>query len=478
MVQAIGYFKASNTGVGDQFGRVLALSADGSTLAVAAVFEDSDGSDESNNSAPDSGAVYVFTRTGTQWSQQAYVKASNTGAGDFFGSALALSADGSILAVGAPQEDGSATGVNNPSDENGATAGAVYVFTRTGTQWSQQAYVKASNTGREDLFGTALALNADGSMLAVGAPNEDSNGVDGEGNNGAGDAGAVYVFTREQAAWSQQSYVKAANAGTVDNFGTSVALSADGSTLAVGAPGESGSATGVNNPIDENAPGSGAAYVFTRAGIQWTQQAYVKASNTEGNDPVNGRGDRFGTSVALSGDSNTLAVGAPLEDSAAVGINDNDNQGDNSAKDAGAIYVFVHAAAGWSQQAYVKASNTEANDQFGAGIALSEDGNTVAVSAPEEDSAARGVGGSQNNGAPDAGAVYVFTRTESDLLQQAYVKASNPENLDSLGFGAPVLSADGNTLAVGSIREGSSATGVGGDQDNNGVFSAGAVYMY
>lgn len=180
-------------------------------------------------------------------------------------------------------------------------------------------YFKASNTGAIDQFGS-VALSGDGSTLAVGAYGEASN------------AGAVYVFTRSGSTWSQQAYVKASNIGADDNFGTSVALSGDGNTLAVGAYGEASNATGINgNPADNSASSAGAVYVFTRSGSTWTQQAYVKASNT-------GAGDLFGTSVALSGDGNTLAVGAYWEDSNATGING--NQADNSASDSGAVYVY------------------------------------------------------------------------------------------------------------------------------------------
>jgi hypothetical protein len=181
--------KASNTGAGDFFGRSVALSADGSTLAVGAVGEASNATgvngNQSDNSASGSGAVYVFTRTGSTWAQQAYVKASNSSFGDFFGRSVALSADGSTLAVGADGEDSNATGVNgNQSDNSASGSGAVYVFTRTGSTWAQQAYVKASNTGADDRLGERVALSADGSTLAVGASGE------------AFGAGAVYVFTR------------------------------------------------------------------------------------------------------------------------------------------------------------------------------------------------------------------------------------------------------------------------------------------
>jgi hypothetical protein len=138
LTQAIGYFKASNTGAGDRFGNSVALSADGGTLAVAAHSEGSNATgingNEADNSAIWAGAVYVFIRTGSTWSLQAYVKASNTGADDRFGASVALSSDGNMLAVGANGEASNATGINgNEADNSASDAGAVYVFTRTGS---------------------------------------------------------------------------------------------------------------------------------------------------------------------------------------------------------------------------------------------------------------------------------------------------------------------------------------------------------
>jgi hypothetical protein len=184
-----------------------------------------------------------------QVAQQIYLKASNTGVNDSFGWSVAL--DGDTLVVAAPDEDSSATGVNGNQTNNSATeAGAAYVFTRSGSTWSQQAYLKASNTATGDSFGISVAL--DGDTLVVGANGEDSS------------AGAAYVFTRPTGGttWSQQAYLKASNPGFNNEFGVSVALS--GETLAVGAVFEDSNATGVGGDGDNDlAPGAGAAYTFT-----------------------------------------------------------------------------------------------------------------------------------------------------------------------------------------------------------------------
>jgi trimeric autotransporter adhesin len=345
LAEAVGYFKASNTGTDDVFGISVAMSADGNILAVGASGEDSSatGIDDDNvgdDSASDAGAVYVFVRSPmNQWSQQAYVKASNTDSNDSFGYRVALNGDGSTLAVGAYGEASNAIGIgNNQADNSAATAGAVYIFVRDGMdQWAQQAYVKASNTGSGDYFGRNVALSSDGDTLAVAAIYEDSNAIGIGGrqfDDSATDSGAIYVFTRDgMDQWSQQAYVKASNTDSGDNFGIGLALNGDGNTLAVGAHVEDSNASGIGgDPADDSTSSAGAVYVFVRDGMdQWAQQAYIKASNT-------GWGDLFGYSVALSGGGNTLAVGAYREESNATGIGG--NQADDSATYAGAIYLY------------------------------------------------------------------------------------------------------------------------------------------
>jgi hypothetical protein len=468
LIQAIGYAKASNTGTGDQFGFSVAVSGDGNTLAVGAQMEDGGSTGingASNESASNAGAVYVFAKVAGTWSQQAYVKASNTAAGNNFGYAIALSGDGNMLAVGAPNQGGS---------------GAAYIFTRSAGAWSQQAFLTASNAEANDSFGSALALARDGNTLAVGAPFESSalTGVtpgsidEPTAGNDALFAGAVYVYARSGAAWSQQAYVKASNTESADLFGNSLALSGDGNTLAVGAPLEDSNLTGVTpGPVNEFTSGNlamdaGAVYVYTRTAGTWAMQVYVKASNA-------GAGDNFGTSVALSGDGSTLAVGAPLEASSSTGINSTPNRASGSA---GAVYVFDRLLDTWSQQAYVKASNTGVGDRFGTSVALSGDGNALAVGAPFEDGSAIGIGGASDDFSADPGAAYFYTRTGSAWSEQSYVKSSNTGDGDNFGTSV-ALSDDGNTLAVGAPLEDGSSTGIDGAVNDNAT-NAGAMYLY
>ena len=480
------YVKSAVPRRNDFFGRSIALS--GNTLAVGIANEDG-----RDNTKRNSGAVYIFIRTGTDWRQQAYIKASNADASDHFGFSVALSGD--TLVVGAPFESSNSTGVNpsttsaggaNPQADNSASdSGAVYVFTRSGSTWNQRAYIKASNTGAKDEFGSAVALS--GNTLAVGVEEEDSDskgvnpsttsagGTDPQADNTATDSGAVYVFTRsgtDNTTWTQQAYIKASNTGSNDEFGDSIALSGD--TLAVSATGEDNGTGTYGNQSDNTLINSGAVYIFTRSAAgTWSQEQYLKAISP-------GRDDRFGGSLALSG--GTLAVGAAGEDSGSKGVDG--DQGDNPAtgKDSGAVYIFTRSGTTWNHRAYIKASNAGGGtddrgrfrgDRFGSSLALS--GDTLVVGAPYEWSNAKNVNGDQkDNSMLGTGAVYLFTRSGGSWSQKAYIKASNPDGGD--GFGASAALA-GNILAVGATGESSNAMGVNGNQADNSMEDAGAVYV-
>jgi hypothetical protein len=355
--------------------------------------------------------------------------------------------------------------------ESGATRVYTVVFAR-----SAAVYVKASNPSANDHFGMAVSLSADGTRLAVGASFEASSatGVGGDQANDAAPAsGAVYVFARTGATWAQEAYLKASNAESGDRFGSAVSLSADGTRLAVGAACESSSATGVGgDSANDAAACSGAVYVFARTGTTWAEEAYVKASNTAANDG-------FGAvAVSLAANGTRLAVGAAGEASSATGVGG--DGANDTAVYAGAVYVFARTGTTWAQEAYVKASNTDARDEFGAtSVALSADGAVLAVGARGEDSSATGVNGDEaDDSAANSGAAYVFTRTGTVWAQQAYVKASNTGAGDCFGDSGLALSADGTRLAVGGVTEASAATGIGGDQSNDGAADSGAVYVF
>ncbi|WP_146854713.1 MBG domain-containing protein [Brevifollis gellanilyticus] len=420
------YFNAHQMSEGDGFGSSVAVS--GNTAVVGAPWEDGSSAGVNgavNENATSAGAAYVFVRSGSAWSRQAYLKAGTLHGGDNFGWSVAIS--GNTVVVGALGEASSATGVNGTgSDQSAPGAGAAYVFVRNGTTWTQQAYLKASQVTAEDRFGCSVAVSGD--TVVVGAYAEDggSTGVNGTPDEALGldgNGGAAYVFARTGTTWNQQAYLKAHQVSMHDCFGYSVAVSGD--TVVVGAYGEDGGATGVNGPVDELQEGAGAVYVFTRSGTEWGQQAYLKASHVEA-------GDFFGDSVAISGD--TVVVGVPNDDSNSTGVNSTPNWILGRDGDAGAAYVFVRNGSSWSQQAYLKARQVSAGDYFGRSVAIS--GDMIVIGAPGEDGGATGV-----NGTPDeyfgqngnVGAAYAFVRYGAIWSQQAYLKASYLTHGDNLG---------------------------------------------
>jgi hypothetical protein len=493
MLQSIGYLKSSNTRNSQVFGYSLALSADGNTVAIGASGESSNATgingDQTDTSQSSAGAVYVYTRTAGVWSAApTYVKASNTFGSQFFGYALALSADGNTLAVGAFGERSNATGVGgNQTNAALSNAGAAYIYTRSAGVWSASpTYIKASNTKSEQHFGFALSLSGDGATLAVGAFGEASKatGVGGDQTDvSMNGAGAVYVYTFAAGVWSPTpTYLKASNTQAFQDFGVSLALSNDGNVLAIGAWGERSKSTGVGgDQTDVSMAEAGAVYVYARsAGVWSASPTYIKASNTAIQL-------LFGYALALSGDGNTLAVGGPGDASNATGINGSAT--DKSAPLAGAAYLYTRSAGVWSSViVYVKPSNTQSNGVFGQGVALSSDGLTLAVGGSGEASNAVGIDGNQaDTSVPGSGAVYVYSFSSGAWsATPTYVKASNTKSSQGFGGtifnlnnGTPVaLSGDGGTLVVGAAAEKSSATGIDGNQADVSLTNAGAVYLY
>lgn len=443
---AIGYFKASNPGT-DGFGNRIALSADGTRMAVGSPMEDSSATgingDPFNDNAQDSGAVYVFAKTATGWTQEAFLKASNAEAGDRFGSDVALSDDGTRLAVGASLEDSTTKTINGDSTDNSGTdVGAVYVFDHDGSSWNQTTYVKPSESAFGMNFGTQVDLSDDGTVLVAG-----TSVING-----------VFLFTHDGTAWSEQASVLSDNWEYGDGFGHSLALSGDGTRLVVGAANEESAATGINGDgTDNSVSQSGAAYVFAYDGTAWSQEAYIKAdvSNTNMN---------FGRSVDLSDDGTRLAVGT-------------------HSADVQRVETFANPGSGWTQASVVELAASDPNDQYGTPMALSGDGNYLIIGAPLEDGVTSGIGGaSYDNSLTNAGAAYFIELSPAGALDQVvYMKASNPEADDNFGggtYGGVAISDDGSTVAVGAAGEDSGATGVGGDQTDNSVNSAGALYLY
>jgi len=281
---------ASDAAANDSFGTSVAL--DGDTLAAGANLRNSG-----------QGAVYVFTRTGTTWTPQQTLAATDAENGDHFGWSVSLAGDTAL--VGARRK--------------AISQGAAYVFTRSGTTWTQQQRLVPDDAAAGDFIGESVALT--GGTAVVGAAKKNAT------------QGAAYVFTRSYDAWTQQQKLVASDAADGAAFGNSVAASGD--TAVVGAF------------------GANAAYVFTRTGGTWTEQQKLTAADVE-------VGDFFGDAVAVAGD--TVLVGAFEQSSR-----------------RGAVYVFTRTGTTWTQQKKLVADDAAEGDKFGASVSLS--GDTAAVGA-------------------------------------------------------------------------------------------------
>jgi len=305
------------------------------------------------------------------------LRASDAASNDQLAQSLAATDD--ILVVGAPLDD----------NARGSNAGAVYVWTRLGDSWLFQQKLLADQGAAGDRFGQSVAVL--GSTLLVGAPFGDAD---------AADTGAAYVFTRSGGAWTQQARLVPADRGASDRFGSAVALAADG-VAAIGAP------------FEETPPGQsdrGAVYMFTRAGAAWTEQQKLTAS-----DAANA--DQFGSVVAAR--AGVLAVAAPLRDVGPAG-------------DAGQVYTFESADGVWSQRQILAASKAEPLAAFGSALALGDGLMLV---------------GARRDFVGDArtGAAYVYTRAGDTWIERQ--KLSGGGQFDDF-FGSSVAVA-GRALLVG-----------------------------
>jgi hypothetical protein len=374
---------ASDGAGNDHFAYSAAMSSDGNTALIGAIYKRVSGKVQ--------GAAYVFVRSGTTWTQQAELTASDGAETDDFGWSVALSGDGNTALIGAPFKPYDPASVNSQQ-------GAAYVFVRSGTTWTQQVELTASDGVAYDNFGRSVALSGNGNTALIGAKDK---GVQYR-------QGAAYVFVRSGTTWTQQVTLTASDGAAYDEFGYSAALSGDGDRALIGAHFKTVSGN----------TGQGAAYLFVRSGTAWTQQAKLTTSD-------GAAVDHFGEAAALSGDGNTAWIGADYK-----------TVGGNTGQ--GAAYVFVRSGTTWTQQAELTAADGAANDDFGSSLALSGDGNMVLVGAP-----LKTVSGSSYQGA-----AYVFVRTGTAWTQQAILTDSDSWTGEQFGASAG-LSSDGNTALIG-----------------------------
>lgn len=420
------YVKAAKPFAGAEFGHAVAVSADGGTVAIGAPL------DNNLASASEAGSVWIYRRNGDVWSFEASVFAANGEAFDQFGWSVSLSSTGNLLAVGARREDSGGT----PADNSVPNAGAVYTFVRNGTVWTQEAYLKAASPTMDDNFGERLALSGDGSTLAISSFYEDSasrviNGN--EADNTAMDAGAVFVFTHSGSTWTRQAYLKTATLDAGDEFGSDVSLSTDGNTLVAGAVLEDAASF---DATDNSLSAAGAAFLFTRSGTTWSQQAYFKATSPT-------LDANFGYSARIAPDGDHVVLGAVSE-----------------ASSAGAVYSYTGSGATLAGPFRFDLPAAEPDDQVGFSVAIA--GPTAAVGAMSDDG--------PNNALPGCGAVYIASAG-------SVLRAPNADAGDQFGW-AIALSGAGDVLVVGAPAEDSAAMSIGGDQTSNTLIDSGAAYIF
>ncbi len=383
----------------DRFGNTVSLSADGSTALIGARLDDIGTEDNQ-------GATYVFIRNGSGWVQQAKLTASDGESGDSFGFSISLSADGNTALIAAREDH---VGTHEKQ-------GSAYIFVRSGSTWTQQAKLTATDGASNDWFGQSVSLSADGNTALIGAYLDDV--------GAQVDQGSAYVFVRSDTTWTEQAKLLATDGETGKYFGESVSLSADGNTALIGM-----SAADIGTQAYQ-----GTAYVFMRSSDIWFQQAKLIASDGENHD-------LFGWSVSLNADGNTALIGANA-----------DNIG--TSYNQGSAYIFVRSGSTWTEQAKLITGNGA--NRFGQSVSLNSEGSTAVISAPWEDISAQ----------TNQGSAYVFVRNGTTWSEQTKLTASDGAANDEFGWSVS-LNADGSTVLIGVHRD---DIGAQSDQGSAWVF--------
>jgi len=413
---------ASDRAEDDFFGHAVSISGEYAIVGAYQEEEDAAGDNPLNRA----GAAYIFKRSGTGWVQEAKLVASDREASDEFG--WSVSINGEYAIVGAHFEDKDATGGNSVS-----SAGSAYIFKRTEMGWVQQAKIVAAEREEIDDFGESVSIS--GEYAIVGAYREDE---DAAGDNTLSNAGSAYIFKRSGTSWTQEAKIVAADRAEDVEFGHSVSLS--GEYAIVGAYREDEDAEG-GNTLNR----AGAAYIFKRTEMGWTQQAKLVAADRAAND-------KFGESVSISGEY--AIVGA-------IGQGQ-DAEGGNTLGNAGAAYIFKRSGTSWAQQAKIVATDRATGDNFGGSVSIS--GDYAIVGAIGQDQDAEG-GNTLNR----AGSAYIFKRSGTFWTQQAKIVASDRAEGDLFGFS---VSISGEYAIVGARDEDQDAEG------GNTLNRAGSAYFF
>lgn len=438
------YVKAPNPDAVDGFGGHVALS--GSALITGASGEDSASrfvnGEESDNSAINAGAAYMYRFSSGSLALEAYLKPFNAGRDQRFGHAVDVR--GNTLIVGAYGEKSAGGSGSQPFNTSLTSAGAAYIFERVQSTWQQTGYLKATFPDTHDRFGLSVAMAGTQRTAVIGAPGASSPSryVNvGEELDTLTWAGAAYVFEKMGGSWLQTAYLKPVNPDAHDHFGQSVAVSVDGTRIVVGAYREK---SANSNPYNNSAVPYGAAYVFDYIDGVWQQTKYLKPLS-----PI--QYENFGYEVAISDDGRTIAVGAPRVDGIGEGP-------------VPRVYIFrLDSAGNWFQAQTLIPPSAQYFDRFGTDIGFSPDGARLIVGAPTESGSGIGVDPEDDNNAKQygTGAAYIYQYDGRRYNFAHYLKGFTTDP-DFFGTGVAI---SGTHAAIGLPGESSKETGVH-DVDN------------
>lgn len=397
----LGYTDAD----GDLFGQCVAISGDGKVIAAAAPYDDDD--------ATDSGAVYIFTQNSLgEWQSVQKVSDGDENFGGYANQStlphpdsLSLSADGSILVVG-----------NQFSNQGGVgDGGMAVIYTKVGATWSLTQKIFSSDIAASDYFGSGVCVSGDGSTIVVGAPADD---------DGASAQGSAYIFEKVGGTWTQVQKIIQSDTRSSGFFGSRVRISNDGTTLVVGAYEHDGVGANV-----------GAAYIFDKSGGgTWSQTLKLYPPNTTT--------EFYAQGLDISGDGNVIAVGAPRDDTTSTNM--------------GRVFMYVKSGGAWSNtptQTFQYNTAVTEDKYFGWSVGLSQNGNTLIVGAPYEDTEQT-----------DSGAIHIYERTNGvwTPVKREYTGV----NPSGEGLGTSVAISDDGKVYIA------------GNENDDPVITSGIVTVY
>lgn len=372
----------AGTATSESLGKVVRVSGDGSTIIAT---------------RPNNPDVVVYVRSGNTWNQQAVLSVAGFNGGiQEFGERLDISEDGNVVIIGVHADDIVAS-----------NEGSCYIFVRSGTTWTQQAKLTASDKAGSDNFGIGVSLTDNGNYALVGASGDDPRGSS---------SGSVYGFVRSGTTWTEVTKIFPSDGIAEDKFGASISISKDGKYAAIGAP--------------SNSSGSGSVFIYVRSGNTFIRQAKLKA----GGGAVD---DFFGTSVGINADGTTVIIGASRYDGTA---------GSNE----GSAYVFVRSGTTWTQQAQLFPDIKQPSSFYGFDVSITYDGNVALVSHHFSDSL----------GVTDAGVAFIYQRSGTTWNQLYKLSHSDPTTFDQFGLSLR-MSGDGSVAVIGAPGEDTAASGGG-----------------